>query len=759
MYRILLRIKRAIKRFLKVQAETRQATTSGTRSKANKILMLLAAAILISFLYPAEELYYPLEYPRKGEIAVDDIMAPFQVAIAKTPGELDEERQEAANAIPIIIEYDQITVDSAISRFQQFMNAANSAHRRLRAMQGQDSTADPLLTGLHYSLQATIMRRFPYVDTSVVGRLLHDSSIVMARDIVTEALQNSAYFYGVIPDLGMLPPVKTPSAVIRIGNREIYASKDKLLDPHRANLAFRAVLKQRTLRSAFDVDLYYDLGRPFIVANLTVNNEEMQIRRAKAMSEVQEYSEIISAGDIIVWAGSKVTEREERILEEIFRQERVTMGQESWYRPLIPVMARLLLILTAFIILYSYLYYFNRQVYSSNPKLLAIFMIYGLELALIYLARMIGLNMDLSFYIFPIAILPIMLTVLFDAQIGIINAFILALLLGILHRFNFSLVMMTIIVGVVAVYSTRRVRHRSDFFKCALYLAITYTLLILLIETIRLSPNDDLMSRIGQGLFASVVAPLLAMSILPVFESLFGFTTDLTLLELSDMNHPLLKRLALEAPGTYHHSILVGNLAEAAAKAINANPLMARVGAYYHDIGKMEIPEYFVENQLGIKSKHDKLTPTMSALILSSHVKKGRILGEEADLPDEVLNFIEEHHGTMTMTYFYNKAKEMGVEEPNLDEFRYPGPKPQIRETAIVMLADTVEAASRTLAEPKPARLLNLVQNIINDRFQSGELEECPLTLADLADIRESFVQILIGVFHHRVEYPKNEDE
>ncbi|MBN2226299.1 MAG: HDIG domain-containing protein [candidate division Zixibacteria bacterium] len=757
MYRILLKIKRAIKRFLKVQAETRQATVSGTRSKVYKVLMLLAAAVLIAFLYPAEELYYPLEYPRKGEIAFDDIVAPFQIAIAKTDREMEEERQEAANAIPIIIEYDQVTVDSAISRFRQFMNTADSAHRRLKAARTRD-TAGQMAAALHDTLQAGIMRRFPYVDTAVVGRLLSDSTIIFARDIISDVLLNSAYFYGVIPDLELLPPVKTPSAVIRIGNREMYASRDKLLDPHRANLAFRAALKQRTLKSSFDVDFYYDLGRPFIVANLTVNNEEMQLRRAKAMSEVQEYSEIISAGDVIVWAGSKVTEREERILEEIFRQEKLTMGQENWYKPLIPVMARLLLILTAFVILYSYLRYFHKQIYSSNPKLLAIFLIYGLELALIYLARMIGLNMDLSFYIFPIAILPIMMTVLFNAEIGIINTFILALLLGILHRFNFTMVLITIIIGVAASYSTSRVRHRSDFFKCALYLAITYTLLILLVETIRLSPNDDMMSRIGQGLFAAVVAPLLAMSILPVIESLFGFTTDLTLLELSDMNNPLLKRLALEAPGTYHHSILVGNLAEAAAKAINANPLLARVGAYYHDIGKMEIPEYFVENQLGIKSKHDKLTPTMSALILSSHVKKGRILGEEADLPDEVLNFIEEHHGTMTMTYFYNKAKEMGVEEPNLDEFRYPGPKPQIRETAIVMLADTVEAASRTLAEPKPARLRNLVQNIINDRFQSGELEECPLTLADLADIRESFVQILIGVFHHRVEYPKKEE-
>ncbi len=351
-----------------------------------------------------------------------------------------------------------------------------------------------------------------------------------------------------------------------------------------------------------------------------------------------------------------------------------------------------------------------------------------------------------------------MVTILFDAEVGTFNVFILAMLLGILHRFNFSIVIITMIAGIVSCYTIQGVQRRSTFFKSIVYLVLTYVSLVLILESFKVSPAEEMLKLTGYAFANAFISPILAMGILPVFESIFGFTTNVTLLELSDLNRPLLKRLSLEAPGTYHHSILVGNLAEAAALAIGANPLMARVGAYYHDIGKMEIPEYFVENQLGIKSKHDSLTPSMSAIILSSHLKKGRAIGEDADIPDEVLNFIEEHHGTMLMSYFYNKAKEMGVDEPSVDEYRYQGPKPQIRETAIVMLADSVEAASRTLADPKPARLRNLVQNIINDRFQSGELEECPLTLKDLAEIRESFTQILIGVFHHRIEYPDKEE-
>jgi hypothetical protein len=260
------------------------------------------------------------------------------------------------------------------------------------------------------------------------------------------------------------------------------------------------------------------------------------------------------------------------------------------------------------------------------------------------------------------------------------------------------------------------------------------------------------------GMSTGFLSCILVIGVLPFFESMFSITTDITLLELSDLNHPVLKRLALEAPGTYHHSISVGNLSEAAAEAIGANALLARVGCYYHDIGKVEVPEYFIENQLGVHSRHEQLAPSMSSLILAAHVKRGRTIGEEADVPDDVLNFIEEHHGTMVMTYFYNKAKEQaGDGEVDMDKFRYPGPKPQVRETGIAMLADAVEAASRTLDDPKPARIIALIQRIINDRFQSGELDECPLTLRDLAKIREAFAQILIGAFHRRVDYPRKE--
>jgi hypothetical protein len=364
-----------------------------------------------------------------------------------------------------------------------------------------------------------------------------------------------------------------------------------------------------------------------------------------------------------------------------------------------------------------------------------------------------------SVYIYPIAVLPIMITILFDAEVGILATIVLAMLLGVMQRFSFSITLMTIVIGLTACFTTRRVRKRTDFYRIMLAVMAAYIVLIFVVENLRLSPGPEILADILYGAIIAVLSIIVTIFLLPIFESLFGFTTDITLLELSDLNHPLLKRLAMEAPGTYHHTISVGNLAEAAAKAINANALLARVGTYYHDIGKIEIPEYFVENQLSVTSRHEALTPSMSALILSSHVKKGRTLGEEAGIPDDVLNFIEEHHGTMVMSYFYNKALEQGADESVVDKYRYPGPKPQTRETGIAMLADAAEAASRTLDDPKPARLHNLIQRIINERFQSGELDECPLTLRDLAKIREAFAQVLMASFHHRVAYPKKKGE
>ena len=281
----------------------------------------------------------------------------------------------------------------------------------------------------------------------------------------------------------------------------------------------------------------------------------------------------------------------------------------------------------------------------------------------------------------------------------------------------------------------------------------------------RYEPFDVVVEQLSFALGNAIVSPVLTYGLLIFLEKTFGLTTDLALVELAQFNHPLLRRLSEKAPGTYHHSMIMATLAEAAAAAIGANEILARVGAYYHDIGKTVKPTYFVENQKSSRSRHDKLSPRMSSLIIAAHVKEGIALGRRYNLPEEVIDFIPMHHGTTRIDYFYNKALEMAkssADETKIDEikeqdYRYTGPKPDTKETGIMMLADAIEASVRSIEEPTPQRIEDRVGGFVKRRLEEGELDECPLTMNDLTRIKAAFLKVLVGVYHSRVKYPDAE--
>ena len=300
-------------------------------------------------------------------------------------------------------------------------------------------------------------------------------------------------------------------------------------------------------------------------------------------------------------------------------------------------------------------------------------------------------------------------------------------------------------------------RQRSTLLKAGFEVGVANLLVILCLK-IKFGGFFDWQPLTGDlilGFSSGILSGIIATGVVPLIEVMFSYTTDIKLLELGNLNHPLLKELVLEAPGTYHHSIITGSLVEAAAESIGANPLLAKVGAYYHDIGKMKKPLYFIENQRGSENKHDKLSPNMSSLILISHIKEGVEQAKDHRLGKVITDIIQQHHGTSLIAFFYQKAKENPA-EASVDEndFRYPGPKPQTKEAGLVMLADAVEAASRTVNDPTPARIQGMVQKTINNFFTDGQLDECELTLKDIHLIAKSFNRILTGIFHHRVEYP-----
>ncbi|MEW6050099.1 MAG: HDIG domain-containing metalloprotein [Candidatus Zixiibacteriota bacterium] len=746
MYSLLLKLKRSIKRLLKVQSDTRVKYVPSARSRTIKILLLVATSILIGLAYPGEDLFNPLDMPHRGDISAADVLAPFQIVVYKSQRELDEEHEMVKNSIPYVINKDTATSQNVYTSLNVFVNLIDSL-RVVPIGPGPEAQADR---------DEAVAARFPFISqTAITKALSSPESIELLRLRLERIYAEEIYNIGVMQDLNALPVSRQVTVTVRQGERESVYPRDRLLDLALANGRLLTALNRLGATDSIDVEFYYLIGRGFLQPNLWVDMAEYNRRVNESMAQISPVKETLNTGDIIVRAGMRVGDRQEAVLNELARIRHSKALSEGWPVALWPVIARILLVLAAFGIQYLFLFYFRPDTFRSNPRLLALFLVFVLQLLLVYIVKRLGI--EHGAYLYPIAVLPIMVTVLYDAEIGMLSTIILALLLGVLHRFDFTLSLMTIVIGTVACFTSREVRKRSHFYRIMFSVMLAYVALIYVVETLKLSPRHELAVQIGFGAAAAFFSSILTIGILPVFESMFGITTDITLLELSDLNHPLLKRLALEAPGTYHHSISVGNLSEAAAKAIGANALLARVGCYYHDIGKIEIPEYFVENQLSVKSRHEALSPSMSSLILSAHVKRGRLLGEEADIPDDVLNFIEEHHGTMVMTYFYNKALEQGTDPASMDKFRYPGPRPQTRETGIAMLADAVEAASRTLDDPKPARIQSLIQRIINDRFQSGELDECPLTLRDLARIREAFAQMLIGAFHQRVAYPQKE--
>ncbi|NJD69736.1 MAG: HDIG domain-containing protein [candidate division NC10 bacterium] len=359
-------------------------------------------------------------------------------------------------------------------------------------------------------------------------------------------------------------------------------------------------------------------------------------------------------------------------------------------------------------------------------------------------------------YTIPVAIGGLLLAILFNSRLAFAGALAINILASLLTADGFRFFLYSLVSNLVAIFALVGRKDRTIFLKAGVAVGLA-NLYSVLAWSLLSGSTERLGCHLLCGLIGGLLVAMLSLGLLPLFEYLFEVATDFRLVELCNLNHPLLKEMILKAPGTYHHSVMVGTLTEAAAEAIGANAMLCRVGAYYHDIGKITKPSYFVENQPNVKSRHDKLGPNLSNLIIVSHVKAGIELGRTYGLPPAVLEMIPQHHGTRLTFFFYQRAKDLEDSdqgEVHEERFRYPGPKPQTKEAAILMLADAVEAASRTLTEPTPGRFQALVAKIVNAIVVDGQLRECELTFSELRLIEESFVRILCGIYHRRVEYP-----
>jgi putative nucleotidyltransferase with HDIG domain len=467
-------------------------------------------------------------------------------------------------------------------------------------------------------------------------------------------------------------------------------------------------------------------------------------------------SYLVIKDEIIVGAGQRVTERDARILEEIARREGIGSRLHA-YTGLVA------LLLVLFYLIYRDINRYRPALIGDTKKILLLAFLLLTTVALAQfsetvftlLAGKLHLDIVTIGFALPVAAGAMLTSLLLDFHLALGFSFVVSILLGIALQGDPFIPLYYFLGSIVAALRVIRCKKRTAVLRAGALTALISFVVIIGIDIYR----GDLLTRIvndlAAGLLGAVSVTMIVSVTLPFFEAVFDIATDIKLLELLDPNHPLLKELVYKSPGTYHHSILIGNLAEAAAEAIGENPILARVAAYYHDVGKIHKPEYYIENQRVSENKHDRLMPSMSSLIISSHVKEGVDLARQHKLPSMIIDIIQQHHGTSLITYFYQKAKEL---QPYVaiaeEDYRYPGPRPRTKVAAIVMLADNVEAASRVLESPTPQRIQGLTTSVITRIFLDDQLSMCDLTLKDLRVISKSFNLVLNGIYHHRIDYP-----
>lgn len=412
-------------------------------------------------------------------------------------------------------------------------------------------------------------------------------------------------------------------------------------------------------------------------------------------------------------------------------------------------------LLMLWIILALFLRQFSRKTFESRNELLLIASIIVLTVFLAFMTKEI--MPEYSPYITLGFIAPVLIAIFLNIQIAVAVNLVITLSVSLIFRDNLIFIVMFVISGTIASFLSANADQRRKISLSGVIIGAVNILMVACIGIIEKKDWITILYEGGLAFLSGILSVILAIGILPFFEGIFNMITPLKLLELADPNHPLLKRLLMEAPGTYHHSLMVGNLAEVAAREIGGNALLARVGAYFHDVGKLKRPNFFKENQMS-ENPHDRITPNLSTLVITSHTKDGEQLALKYKLPRAIRDIIVQHHGTTLVAYFYHKAKqgEKGVEVKE-SNFRYEGPKPQSKEAAVVLLADSVEAAVRSLPDKTKGKIEGLIRKIIKDKLDDGQLDNCDLTLNDMNEIANAFMTVLSGFFHERTEYPELE--
>jgi putative nucleotidyltransferase with HDIG domain len=694
--------------------------------------LLLALALLTYLLFPVPGGTASYEV---GEIAADEVIAPFEFPVYKSAADLQLEQDEWARTVYPVYEFREEVLDSVRQSANDLFAALDSAvsprelvdAARVFGIRERDLTPEET----DYLLAAA---RLPALRRSV--NLMIDQHLLRGVPGVAFLMEEAS---PVILEVG------------RSGRRNI--SRDSVYDFERFMQAMEAVSPDPNSEVANQLfrAILQSLFRPTLVAN----QAETDSLRAEARSSVNPVDYTVRLNERIVDANELVTEEIQARLAAL-RQEQIRRGltETNLLSTLGKILTNALVLSLYWVLLMLYL----PSTYASLRQMGVVSLLFGLVI--------VGAAANVRFLpgaapeLIPVPFAAMLMTVLFGGRLAMVSAMVLAVLLGPQSAYSSNALFIALVGGVAAALSVRTIRRRNQLLVSVAVVSAAFLLVGL---TIGLQVESDLMDVLSEagltgalgGVNALICAALVTIT-LPLFESMAGITTELTHLELSDPARPLLRRLATEVPGTYAHSLALANMCEAACNAIGANGLLARVGCYYHDIGKLKKPQFFVENQSPGVNPHDKLKPEISASMIRNHVKEGVALAKEHRLPDAVTAFIAEHHGTMEISFFLDRAmSKNGEAEVEPGDYRYPGPKPRSVETAVAMLADGVEAALRVLEDQSTDNVRDAIDHLVRKRIEAGQLDDAPLTMAQLTRVREEFLRVFEGTHHNRIDYPK----
>ncbi len=719
-----------------------------------KVFLLLGLVLAVTILAPSQD-QLMIHYEVGTIWTHEDVIAPFSFPIYKDPAEYKKEVKQAVdNVKPVFdrVEIERYRLDSAAAFISQVQTALElqlkMERERNRRSFAKDSTElSNILGNLPYRFSNSDWRQLLvniYRNPTLlrqVGSLSSTVTSILASDYQTGIIDRPR------------DQVGSSVIVVRHKNSETPVPLEQVLTPqdvaNQLRLASLSILKGDTATAAI-------VSRAIasqVLPNLSFNRAQTQREITAAVDLVPKTIGFVKENERIIGKHDRITNEIKLKLDSLERALRERTGAADI---LLQFGGKFLMMLVIIGLLSIYLFLFRKKIFYNNKMLLLIAVLVIFEGLMMFFAFTAQTALPVQ-YLVLVPVASMILTVVFDSRVAFQATVAIALMVGAMKGNDFSAAFTALSAGALAVYTVRDIKNRTQIFRSLVFIFLGYAVATLAVSFQRAEDLPTIMTDFSFIAINSVLSPIITFGLLIFFEKVFNIATDLTLLELSDFNQPALRELSQKAPGTFHHSIIVGTLAEKAAESVGANPILARVGAYYHDIGKTIKPEYFIENTMDSnKSKHDWLPPDISVQMVMSHVSDGIDLGRKYHLPQRILDFIPMHHGTTLVAYFYGKAlkRPFATGDVSEDDYRYDGPRPRSKETAIVMLADSVEAATRSIQEKSMGNIVSMIDAIVKSRYEEGQLDETNLTFGDLTKIKESFLAVLSGIYHKRIEYP-----